>query len=131
MKNTLTLLAFCGSVALVGCTAPNALQTTTNNDGTTARTMTNNPMLRTEIAVQKVSMSVVGDLKNANVNIRNVRFNNKQFQYKIVWVDTTGSEVNPESSIWKPIQLIGREVKTVQSLAPNPSAIDIVVYLKK
>lgn len=131
MKNTVALLALCGSVALVGCTAPNALQTTTTNDGTSARTMTNNPILRTEIAVQKVAMSMVGDLKKANVNIRNVRFNNKQFEYKIVWIDTTGSEVNPEGSIWKPIQLTGREVKTVQSLAPNPSAVDIIVYLKK
>ena len=62
---------------------------------------------------------------------KNQRFNNKHFSYKIVWIDAQGMEVNPEGSIWKPIDLTGREVKTVQSLAPNPSAVDVVVYLKK
>ena len=47
-----------------------------------------------------------------------------------MWVDAQGAEVNPEGAIWKPIQLTGRETKGVQSLAPNPSAVDVVVYLK-
>ena len=73
----------------------------------------------------------VGDLKKIALSIKNQRFNNKHFSYKIVWVDAQGMEVNPESAIWKPIDLTGREIKTVQSLAPNPSAVDVVVYLKK
>lgn len=131
MQKKLLLLTLCTALTFTGCTAPNALQTTSNAEGTTARTMTNNPVLRTEVSVQKVGLSMVGDLKKASIAIANVRFNNKKFEYKIVWLDAMGSEVNPEGSIWKPIQLTGREVKTVQSLAPNPSAVDIVVYLKK
>lgn len=121
-----------GTLFMVGCTAPNALSTQTNaNNEMSIRTITNNPVLTTEVFVERVNMSLVGDLKRASIAIKNRRFNNKDFSYKIVWVDAQGVEVNPEGAIWKPIQLTGRETKGVQSLAPNPSAVDVVVYLKK
>lgn len=120
------------STLLVACTAPNALTTKTQSNGEmSVQTRTNNAVLLTEIGVDRVNMVNVGDLKKIALGIKNQRFNNKYFSYKIVWVDAQGIEVNPEGSIWKPIELTGREIKTVQSLAPNPSAVDVVVYLKK
>lgn len=120
------------STLLVACTAPNALTTKTQSNGEmSVQTRTNNAVLLTEISVDRVNMVNVGDLKKIALGIKNQRFNNKHFSYKIVWVDAQGMEVNPEGSIWKPIELTGREIKTVQSLAPNPSAVDVVVYLKK
>ena len=121
-----------GALLMVGCTAPNALSTQTNSSNEISiRTITNNPILSTEVFVERVNMSAAGDLKRASIAIKNRRFNNKDFSYKIVWVDAQGAEVNPEGAIWKPIQLTGRETKGVQSLAPNPSAVDVIVYLKK
>lgn len=133
MKNQLKLaLLALSAAAMVGCTAPNALSTQTDaNNEVSIRTITNNPVLTTEVFVERVGMSMAGDLKKASIAIKNRRFNNKDFSYKIVWIDAHGAEVNPEGAIWKPIQLTGREVKGVQSLAPNPSAVDVVVYLKK
>ncbi|MEB3767019.1 YcfL family protein [Acinetobacter sp. MD2] len=119
-------------LTLTACTAPNSLNTQTQNDGTmTVKKLTNNAVLLTEIGIDRVNMQQVGDLKKVALSIKNQRFNNKHFTYKIVWVDANGVEVNPEGSIWKPIDLTGREIKSVQSLAPNPSAVDVVVYLKK
>jgi len=113
MKNQLKLaLLGLGAAVMVGCTAPNALSTQTDaNNEVSIRTITNNPVLTTEVFVERVGMSMAGDLKKVSIAIKNRRFNNKD--------------------IWKPIQLTGREVKGVQSLAPNPSAVDVVVYLKK
>lgn len=124
-------LVFC-LTALTACTAPNALSTQTAKDGTySVKTRTSNPVLLTEIGVDRINTSYAGDLKKVALGIKNQRFNNKHFSYKIVWVDANQMEINPESAIWKPIDLTGREVKTVQSLAPNPSAVDVVIYLKK
>ena len=81
--------------------------------------------------IERISMATVGVLKKVSLSIKDRWFMSKNFEYKIVWVDAQGMEVNPEGSRWKPIQLTGREVKTVQSVAPNPSAVDVVVYLKK
>lgn len=119
-------------LSLSACTAPNSLSTTTQSNGeVTVQKRTNNPVLLTEIGIDRISMGSVGDIKKVGLGIKNQRFNNKHFSYKIVWVDSQGMEINPEGSIWKPIDLTGREIKTVQSVAPNPSAVDIVVYLKK
>lgn len=91
----------------------------------------NNPVLMTEIGIDQVHMVNVGDLKKVALGIKNQRFNNKHFFYKIVWKNAQGIEIDPEGAIWKPIELTGREIKGVQSLAPNPSAVNIVIYFKK
>lgn len=132
MKTALKLI-FAGILAatVVGCTAPNSLSTQTAADGSySVKTISNNPVLSTKIGIDRVNMAYVGDLKKVSLAIKDRWFVSRSFEYKIVWVDAQGMEINPEGSRWKPIQLTGREVKTVQSVAPNPSAVDIVVYLK-
>lgn len=130
---TLIKLSLLGVLAatMVGCTAPNALSTQTAVDGTYAvKTVVNSPWLSSKISVERISMAYAGDLKKASLGIKGDWYVTKEFLYKIVWVDSNKMEISPESSIWKPIQLTGRETKTVQSVAPNPSAVDVVVYLK-
>lgn len=119
------------AAAVAGCTAPNALSTKTAADGAYAvKTVGNNPWLNSKVSVERISMAYAGDLKKAALGIKGDWFVTKEFLYKIVWVDANNMEISPESSIWKPIQLAGRETKTVQSVAPNPSAVDVIVYLK-
>ncbi len=120
------------AASLTACTAPNSLSTQTAADGTySVKTISSNPKLVTQIGVDRISMGYAGDLKKASIAIKDRWFVSRNFEYKIVWVDASGFEVNPEGSRWKPIQLTGREIKTVQSIAPNPSAVDVVVYLRK
>ncbi|OTG72751.1 hypothetical protein B9T26_09770 [Acinetobacter sp. ANC 4169] len=120
------------AASLIACTAPNSLSTQTAADGNySVKTVSNNPKLVTQIAVDRINMGYAGDLKKASIAIKDRWFVSRNFEYKIVWVDANGFEVNPEGSRWKPIQLTGREIKTVQSIAPNPSAVDVVVYLRK
>ena len=132
MKTALKLIfARILAATVVGCTAPNSLSTQTAADGSySVKTISNNPVLSTKIGIDRVNMAYVGDLKKVSLAIKDRWFVSRSFEYKIVWVDAQGMEINPEGSRWKPIQLTGREVKTVQSVAPNPSAVDIVVYLK-
>lgn len=120
------------AASLTACTAPNSLSTQTAADGTySVKTISSNPKLVTQIGIDRISMGYAGDLKKASIAIKDRWFVSRNFEYKIVWVDASGFEVNPEGSRWKPIQLTGREIKTVQSIAPNPSAVDVVVYLRK
>ncbi|XID74633.1 YcfL family protein [Alkanindiges sp. WGS2144] len=124
----LTLIA----ASLTGCTAPNAMLTTTDSEGNSSvRTITNNAVLSTRIGVNRVNMTNLGDIKRVSLSLKNGWYYAQAFEYKIVWMDASGTEINPEGATWKPVSLQGREAKTVQSVAPNPSAVDIVVYLKK
>ena len=134
MKKQLLPIILCGfALGLSACTAPNAMRTQTDpaTGASNVKTMTSNPVLATRIGVNRVNMTTLGDIKKASLALKNGWFYAQSFEYKIVWVDASGFEVNPEGSRWKPIQLTGREIKTVQSIAPNPSAVDIVVYLRK
>lgn len=128
----LSLLSI-ASAFFTGCTAPNAMQTKTDSvtGKSTVRTQTSNPVLATRIGVSRINMTTLGDIKRASLALKNGWFYVQDFQYKIVWFDAEGTEINPEGAIWKPISLQGREVKTVQSVAPNPSAVDVLIYMKK
>lgn len=62
-----------GALLMVGCTAPNALSTQTNSSNEISiRTITNNPILSTEVFVERVNMSAAGDLKRASIAIKTV-----------------------------------------------------------
>lgn len=126
------LAILCTTAFLSACTAPNAMVMSTTAQGdSSVRTITNNPVLSTRIGVSQVSMTNLGNIKHASLALKNGWYYAQAFEYKIVWLDNSGTEINPEGAIWKPVSLQGREIKTVQSVAPNPSALDIVIYLKK
>lgn len=117
--------------AMTACTAPNTVSTQTDANGVSnIKVITNNPILSTKISASRIHLASVGDLKKASVSLRNGWFYKKSFEYKIVWFDASGTEINPEGASWKPITLEGREAKTVQSVAPNPTGADIMIYLK-
>lgn len=132
IKLKLAITALLGT-ALVGCTAPNALRTETAPDQQSyeIKTVSNNPILLARVYIDQVHYSYAGDLKKVSLGIKARQFVKGGFEYKIVWKDKQGVELNPEGARWKPIELQGRETKTVQSVAPNPTAVDVVVYLKK
>ncbi|MBP8099721.1 MAG: DUF1425 domain-containing protein [Acinetobacter sp.] len=134
MKKLLISLLLGGStLSFVGCTAPNAMLTQTNptTGASNIKTMTGNPVLATRIGVNRVNMTNLGDIKRASLALKNGWFYAQSFEYKIVWFDADGTELNPEGATWKPITLQGREVKTVQSVAPNPRGVDVLIYMKK
>lgn len=134
MKQTiiLSLALASGSLLLSACTAPNAMLTQTDAEGKTSiRKITNNPVLATRIGVSRVASTNLGDIKRVSLSLKNGWFYAQDFQYKIVWFDASGTEINPEGALWKPITLQGREVKTVQSVAPNPAGVDVLIYMKK
>lgn len=127
-----TLMVMVAAITLAGCTAPNAMQTQTDTSGKMSiRTITNNPILSTRISVSRVNMTNLGDIKRTSLALSNGWFYAQDFQYKVVWFDASGTEINPEGAIWKPLSLQGRETKTVQSVAPNPSGVDVLIYMKK
>ena len=134
MKKQLLPIILCGfALGLSACTAPNAMRTQTDpaTGASNVKTMTSNPVLATRIGVNRVNMTTLGDIKKASLALKNGWFYAQSFEYKIVWFDADGTEINPEGATWKPITLQGREVKTVQSVAPNPSGVDVLIYLKK
>lgn len=118
-------------LTLQGCMSTNAVVTQTSSSGqTNVRVISGNPTLSAQVAISRVSFQAVGSLKRVSLQILNRMPLESSFQYKVNWLDSSGTEINPEGSIWKPITLSGGEAKGVQSLAPDERGVDILVYIK-
>jgi uncharacterized protein YcfL len=129
MRNLLLIAGLV--VGLQGCMSTNAVVTQTSSNGqTNVRVISGNPTLSAQVAISRVSFQPVGSLKRVSLQILNRMPLASSFQYKVNWLDSSGTEINPENSIWKPITLSGGEAKGVQSLAPDERGSDILVYIK-
>jgi len=52
------------------------------------------------------------------------------FQYKFAWLNKDGIEINPDGGPWTPLIMYGNESRTVQSVAPNPSAREFRIKIR-
>lgn len=125
--------ALCSLVlCLSGCYSVNGLRTQTDpsTGQSDVRVFASNITLNGQVRVNRVAFKQVGSMRQASLRITNILPAEASFQYKINWLDASGTEINPEGAIWKPIILSGLESKAVQSLAPDQRGIDVVVYIK-
>ena len=75
-----------------------------------------------DIKVLDTRTRFINTLLQVNTEIENGFSNPYDLEYKFSWFDSAGMEVDPARTAWIPIHLNGRETKTIQGLAPNPSA---------
>lgn len=89
-----------------------------------------NPVLRTRVSIVDMKTRKVGDLMTANASLRNRWHLTLDFQYQFRWYDQDGFEIDPGSRPWKKIKLAGKEDRTVQATAPNPTASSFKVFVR-
>jgi uncharacterized protein YcfL len=90
----------------------------------------NNERVAGNIQIVDLKSGFVGDLMRANVTLVSKTSSTQNLEYKFVWFDLNGMEITPDGSAWKPLILYGNETKTIQAVAPNPSAKEFKVKIK-
>lgn len=90
----------------------------------------NNPKLARGIQIVDLKSSFVGDLLKAQVTLVSKYSSTLRFQYKFAWFNKDGIEIDPDASPWKPLIMYGNESKTVQAVAPNPSAREFKIKIR-
>ncbi len=88
-------------------------------DGTTTVNFKNSPV---DVKILDTRSRFVNGLLMVNTELESGYSNPYRLEYKFSWYDSAGMEVEPARSAWIPFYLNGRETKTIQGLAPNPSA---------
>ena len=78
-----------------------------------------------------VVTSRVGDLARASVEVKNDSNFQYTFEYRFKWYDTAGMELAPEGSAWTPVSVMANETKSLQAVAPNPTASTFKLYLQE
>ncbi len=84
-----------------------------------------------DIKVLDTRSKYVNGLLKVNMELENGLSNPYNLEYKFSWFDASGMAVDPAGSAWIPIYLQGKETKTIQGLAPNPSAKSFKIKIRE
>jgi len=83
------------------------------------------------IDVLAVATSTAGDLVRASVEVKNDSNFSYKFEYRFKWFDKSGVEINPEGTAWVPVAIMANETKSLQAVAPNPTAATFKLFLQE
>jgi uncharacterized protein YcfL len=95
------------------------------------RVVVNNTSLGRDIAVIDTRVAQTGDILQAAVTLESRTGSTLALQYKFVWIDAKGFEIDPGSGTWKPLTIYGKEVRQLQGVAPRPSAIEFMLKIRR
>jgi uncharacterized protein YcfL len=89
-----------------------------------------NPRLARRIAVTQVDQIDIGGLTKGAVTLQSRTSDTEALQYRWVWFDSRGFEVNSSAQAWQPLLVYGKQTASVQGLAPNPAAKSFKLHLR-
>jgi len=81
-----------------------------------------NPKVKNKVKIYNVKMRYVNDVLQTSVTLVNCTKKPMNIVYKFMWFDKDDFEVRANTSPWLPLYFQPGEQKTVQGVAPNPSA---------
>ncbi len=90
----------------------------------------NNQELARGIQVVDLRSVYVDEYLKADVSVVNKYNRTLNVQYKFQWFDARGMEVDPGSTAWTPLVLYGNESKSIQGVAPNPTAVEYKIHIR-
>ena len=134
----LSVLAVCGVMIMGGCVGKTSgikgsAATVQEPDGmmqSSQYVIIDNSKLARGLQIVDLKSEFVGDLLKAQVTLVSKYSKTLDFQYKFVWFDAKGMEINPGSLPWIPLIMLGNESKTIQAVAPNPSAREFKINIR-
>lgn len=83
------------------------------------------------LEIVSVASGRPGDTAKASVEVRNKSNFSWKFEYRFKWYDASGMEIGVDSTAWTPVAIMANETKSLQSLAPNPSAATFKLFLQE
>jgi len=119
-----------------GCAAPNTAGITVgveaDADGNLQQVLqVDNAKLAKSL---KVEEAVVGQTKNGlmKVIVKLTSRQNKDVvaQSKFAWFDADGNEIDPDTDPWRPLVLHGKEMRSIQGVAPGTSAVSFKLRVR-
>ncbi|AKC81614.1 hypothetical protein IMCC26134_00395 [Verrucomicrobia bacterium IMCC26134] len=135
MKIILPVLVL-AALGLTGCaTSVNTVQRA-NAQATPSyvadqRVITDSTLARKLATVSVNEAKVSGNLLKIQVTLENLSSRPQAFTYKFDWIADDGMELSGPTGGWKQIQLEGREVRAISSIATNPRAVDFRLKVRE
>lgn len=125
-------VAFC-VLGLIGCASTSGVvgEVKSERDGVVEENIEiQNRVLAQKLEITNFRSRIVGGILQAQVTVENRFSSDQQFQYKFAWFDSNGFQVEPESEGWEALVLHGKETRTLNAVAPNPTVKSFKVVLR-
>ena len=128
--------AFCCTALLMGCATSGiegkakAITSPSGDTQLSKFVVVNNPKLARGLQIVDMQQSYAGDLLKAQVTLVSKYSKTLNVQYKFSWFNEQGIEINPDGGPWTPLVLYGNETKSLQGVAPNPSAKEFKIQIR-
>lgn len=74
---------------------------------------------------------VAGGLHSFQANVVNVTSREQWVDWKVVWLDAQGMEIDSLVSTWSGVALYPGDVKGLKCVASRPEAVDMRFYLRR
>lgn len=117
--------------ALGGCSVYETATVTSEPDGSKRQVIVSNSgFLSANLNIEDTKMGKAGDLLRVQATIKNQSSGDLNFQYKFKWLDKDDFEVAIDGRPWQPITITGYESKSVQAVAPNPTATSFQILVQ-
>ena len=135
MKIILPALAL-AALGLTGCASSVNTVQRANPQATPSyvadqRVITDSTLARKLATVSVNEAKVSGNLLKIQVTLENLSSRPQAFTYKFDWIADDGMELSGPTGGWKQIQLEGREVRAISSIATNPRAVDFRLKVRE
>ncbi len=122
MKTLMFVLLAATAAVLAGCGTPPPVDT------------------RVTIAADVAGDIVISDIRCPRnqagflmfqANVVNVRSGDRGVEWKVVWLDADGSEIDSLVSSWNKVMLAPNEIKGLKATAPRADAADARFYVRR
>ena len=117
---------FCISCASCVSTPSTNIET----EGERYKITANSLILSNCIKVLDIQTRIENGLLEAKVFGQNISRKDIQVEYRFVWLDNDGFEIDKETTVWKPMSLYSKEKAYMYGIATSSNAADFLMAIR-
>jgi len=122
-KCLLPALAALALGTLAGCVDKSGTVVTTDHRTGESIIVEDSTRVRDRIQLVELKYDEINGFQRAHFSLASTKLDRLYMDYRVVWFDASGRELDPDSRAYKTVIFEGRDVVTVTSVANRPTAV--------
>ncbi|MCL1921068.1 MAG: YcfL family protein [Kiritimatiellaeota bacterium] len=109
--------------ALTGCVDTAGTVVTTDHETGQSIIVEDSTRVRDRVQLVDLKYDEFNGFKRAHFSVASTKLKRLYMDYRVVWFDASGRELDPQSRAYHTVILEGRDVTTITSVANRPTAV--------
>ena len=117
---------------LTGCVRDTAgTVVTTDHESGRSIIVEDSTRVRDRIQLVDLKYDEINGFKRAHFSVQSTKLRRLYMDYRVVWLDANGMELDPQSRTYTTVILDGRSVRTITSVANRPTAVASILSIRE